>query len=1276
MVEDASLRYDAWMDLFAVRKAVGESYCDMFCRIEAARSKIVHVTPADLSSKEQFDEITLFSALNALPHDDLLCHQLTAQSNITLWQAYLTFLRTDRDANLASAESANATSVALCYRCEEPGHLAKDCPFSEQFKQLVTRIKSGTNRWGRGRGRGRGLPTGTQSNTTAAAAAPSQDSAGVSTSFPLGSDSANRWLSDTGATCCMSLCRDAFFSLAPDQHPIRLADGKLVYSEGVGVIRFQSTCGFVIVIDDVLFVPSLSVSLFSLNRFARTHRTTHSEVTDYPIRKWLNRSTGAVEFTATISPDDLAYVDWCPVRSSESVSVSITDLHARLNHLSFNSLQQLIRGKSVDGIPEHVSASDSDVFCEDCVNGKLTRAPHTKPATRAPRPLFRVFSDVHGPLTIRLRHGNFYWVTFIDDYSRFPAVYFLSHKSGVFEAFQRYKAWAENVTGHRVGTLRDDKGGEYMSGDFEAFLANAGIQREHMIRDTPQQNGVAERMNRSISKGITTLLSQSGLSRTWWEDAATHWLYGKIRLPCSATAPLTPHDLFYGRRPDLSGLHPFGCLAYVHLQKDQRPALSPHAAQCLVVGYPSDFKGWKFWDPVTHKDIVSDSAIFRESVFPFRKPSLLNASPASGDISTPPSAPLPPPVDLIPPPLLTPDVHVHRPAPAAPPLPLADLAERPRTPPAVKQLTSFFEHHPSLEALPPKRQSNARVPGALAEASTATDLGEEFAVPLVDAVECAFLTSVEMEPKTLVEALKRADADKWIDAALSEIDAHVRNGTWVLTQLPPGKRAIGSRWVFKVKRLPDGSIDKYKGRIMAQGFSQVHGIHYNEVFAPTARMAAMRTVLAIAAIEDLELETVDISTAFLNGDIDAEIYMKIPEGLEVDGEPLPGEDPKRWVVRLLKGLYGIKQGPRIWSLKLNSVLTSIGFRRTDCDYSVYVYQCDGVRIIVPIHVDDLLLASNSKPAIQRVKAELSSHFDLHDLGATTSILGIKIVRDRSRRTIALSQPGYIESILLDFSMADCNASTTPMDEGEKLSIWMSPSSPEEVAEMKRVPYRELIGKLLYLAVATRPDVSYVVGVLCRFVENLGRGHWAAAKRVLRYLKGTVNMELVYSATGSPDLFTTYTDADLSGNLDNSHSTGGFTVCVGGAATQWGSRLQPHVSLSSTESEYMTLSKVGTEVMWTRYLFEDLGYDVSRPSPLFVDNKSAIQVAKHPEHQSTMKHVHRAYHWIRDHIANNFISISHVPGDENPADIFTKPLGHLKFSKFRHMLGLRMKDVVV
>ena len=1338
LLRDASLRHEAWMQFLAMRKKVDETYVDYYRRVDAAYAKVKRITPKNQTAEQRGQELTLFQLLSGLPHDDSLRRSLTAQRDVNLEDTFAAFMRTDAGDH-ARTESANAAASGSrgCFLCDSSDHFARDCPHREAITQLVVRRNGNNNGNGRGRrGRGNGngngnsngaranaastsgtnagttadgASTNTSTSTTNAGNTPAQESAGVATLFLTSSSHlADSWLCDSGASSTMSSDRSAFRDLKPDRRAIRLADGKVVYSEGLGSIHFLSACGYIVTIDDALYVPRLAANLFAPNKFAKQHRDSISEVTEYPMRKWVNRRTGATEFTATIRSNDLAYLDWGIAPRHEAASVSIEQVHARLNHIPFPAVRQLIRDGSVDGVPDRLAGAEGhDGFCEDCVNGKLSRAPHTKPTTRAERPLYRVFSDVHGPIPIRSRRGSCYWVTFIDDYSRFPAVYFIAKKSDVFAAFRQYKAWAENVTGHRIGIFRDDKGSEYMSHDFNSFLTDAGIRREHSVRDTPQQLGVAERMNRSIAEGITTALSQSGLSRTWWEDAATHWLYAKIRLPSSATAPLTPFELFYGRKPSLTLARPFGSLAYVHLQKDQHPPLTPHAAQCIFIGYPTDYKAWRFWNPNTQREVISDSAVFRESVFPHRKPGLAGLD-RSIDLSLPLSTPIDlstpePPIipfhsapEEAPAPTLAPEpmpsstessaseqapaaprlttrLHVLPPIPPPPPSSPAsnvpDLPERPRTPPAVKRLTTHFEHHPSVApSLPPKRASRARQPGALAEASLAGP-ADDIAIPLVDAVECALSTSESIEPRSLAEALKRPDADKWVAAALAEIEAHLQNGTWELAQLPPGRRAIGSRWVFKIKRTPEGFIDKYKGRVVAQGFSQIQGIHYNEVFASTARMAAMRTVMAIAAAEDLELESVDVSTAFLNGEIDAEIYMKIPEGLEVEGDPQPGEDPKRWVVRLLKGLYGIKQGPRIWALKLHLVLLAIGFERIDCDHSVYVYQRGDVRIMVPIHVDDLLLASNSKPALQKVKAELTSHFKIHDQGPTSSILGIKVERDRVARTISLSQPGYIQSILEQFSMSDCNPTHTPMEENLKLSTRMSPDTPEERAEMKAYPYRELIGKLLYLAVATRPDIAYVVGVLCRFVENPGMDHWNAAKRVLRYLKGTADMRLVYSRWTTPDPFITYSDADLSGNPDNSRSTGGFAVCVGGGATQWGSRLQPHVSLSSTESEYTTASKVGCEVTWMRYLFEELGYDMSRPSPLLVDNKSAIQVAKHPEHQSTMKHVHRAYHWIRDQVEQRQISVSHVPGDENPADIFTKPLGRLKFTKFRAMLGL-------
>jgi len=357
----------------------------MYCRIKEARNRIVRVTPADLTSKQQFDEISLFSALHAMPQDDPLRHQLIGQKDVTLRDAYLSFMCTDRDASAASTtESANAATVVRCHHCDEVGHFAKDCPFFDQFKQLVARHKSGQgqgnhnryNRNRRGRGAANAATAGNGNHAFGDIDGHSHETAGVSLSLSRHLSSANDWMCDSGATCTMTSDHSAFSSLLPDRRPVRLADGRTIYSDGIGSIRFLSSCDFVITINDVLFVPSLASSLFSPNRFARDHRATHSEVTEYLIRKWVNRQMGAVEFTATIASNDLAYLDWKPIHSNESANVTITELHARLNHMPFPSVRQLLRNKSIAGIPSHVTISDVSDFCEDCVNGKLTRAPH------------------------------------------------------------------------------------------------------------------------------------------------------------------------------------------------------------------------------------------------------------------------------------------------------------------------------------------------------------------------------------------------------------------------------------------------------------------------------------------------------------------------------------------------------------------------------------------------------------------------------------------------------------------------------------------------------------------------------------------------------------------------------------------------------------------------------------------------------------------------------------------------------------------------------------
>jgi len=537
-------------------------------------------------------------------------------------------------------------------------------------------------------------------------------------------------------------------------------------------------------------VPDLSVNLFTANSFIRAHQNSHLEVMDYPKWRWINRQTSATKFTAMIHTSGLVYLDWRVAPQGEFANVSMEELHARLNHLPFLAICQLMHSCSVGGILDQVMDSHpSSEFCKDCINGKLTQAPHTCPVTRAEVPLQQVYSDVHGPVSTRSWWGNVYWVLFIDDYSRFPAIYFIRNKSDVFGVFKQYRAWAENVTGRKIGVLHDDKGGEYTSTKLDRYLAEVGICHEHLIRDMPQQLGVVECLNHTLDEGITTLLSQSGLSHAWWEDAALHFLYGKIRLPSSVTAPNTLYNLFYGKKGSVEHLQPFGCLAYVHLQKDQRRAFQPHALQCILVGYPADYKGWRFWDPVVRKEVISDSAVFCKSVFPHRQPGLslavpetvlhrIVSRPVDNDVESEEVA-----VDAACPPTLAPDPH-PLPAPVAVPGPclvphalllrLPDVPERPQTPPKVRGLISNFEHHLAAEPLPPKRPLRARLLGALAEdanavsgvadvssglATLAVDafdvVGDgnmspgDVCIPILNAMECVFSTTAELEPKSL-----------------------------------------------------------------------------------------------------------------------------------------------------------------------------------------------------------------------------------------------------------------------------------------------------------------------------------------------------------------------------------------------------------------------------------------------------------------------------------------------------------------------------------------------
>ena len=282
-----------------------------------------------------------------------------------------------------------------------------------------------------------------------------------------------------------------------------------------------------------------------------------------------------------------------------------------------------------------------------------------------------------------------------------------------------------------------------------------------------------------------------------------------------------------------------------------------------------------------------------------------------------------------------------------------------------------------------------------------------------------------------------------------------------------------------------------------------------------------------------------------------------------------------------------------------------------------------------------------------------------------------IQRDHSRHSLSPSQTQYIVDVLEQYSMTDCVAVSTPLDPNSKLSKEQCPTTDEEKAQMRAYPYAQLVGSLMYLAIATRPDISYAVGLLGRFSSNPGLAHWKAAKHVLRYLKGTKDIKLTYAPDPSQsELFLSYCDADHGGDRDNKRSTSGMVIKMGTGAISWGSRLQSIATLSTTEAEYVSAVSAGQEMVWLRNLLLEFGYDFSSASTLFVDNQSAISVANNPEHHGRMKHLDLRFYWLRDMVELGLIQVKHIRTDQMPADILTKPLGRLKVVEMRSMLGLR------
>ena len=1016
------------------------------------------------------------------------------------------------------------------------------------------------------------------------------------------------WIVDSGASFHVTPHKEWFSSYAVTNGSVKLGDSHQLAICGIGDIKLCMRNGTEFILKNVRHVPKLTKSLMSVGQLDDLGYNIVFHAGSWLVKKGNLVILKGQKFGSLYS----LYVSSVKEHSIYVAELPSTELwHSRLGHMSQKGMKILQRSG-------YIPVLDYSEFslCEHCIYGKHTRLTSRPLDKELGSPLDLVHSDLCGPMPVKSLGGASYFLTFIDDSTRKVWVYLLKNKSDTFDAFKKFLAMVENQSGRKLKTLRTDNGGEYVSSEFKNFCSQKGIARQYTTPYTPAQNGVAERMNRTIQERVTSMLSTAHLPQEFWGEAVMTAIYIINRSPSTPLHFKIPSELWSGKKPNYDRLRVFGCEAYSHVPKELRHKLDPKSHKCIFIGYGVDGEmGYRLWHPESHKVIRSSQVIFHESKM--HKQAI-------------------------------PEVEYRRVRFEDVPFSSrAQNADNSGIPTTTTQITITLEQTESSNQALRRSTRESRAP-------------ERFQPGLdyILVTDCG-------EPTCYEEAIQLDDSAKWELAMQSEYHSILANDTWELTPLPEGKQALPCKWVYKKKFTAEDPEPKYKARLVAKGFKQKQGVDFDEIFSPVVKMTTLRLVLGLVASEDMELIQMDVKTAFLHGDLDEDVYMKQPAGFEEKPDPTKGE----LVCKLKKALYGLRQGSRQWYIKFDTYIQSQGYVRSQEDHCLYTKKLnDGSLIILVLYVDDMLIAGKSKDEITMLKNALSKQFAMKDLGDAHHFLGIRIKRDRKRGILELCQEEYIHKVLQRFNMQGGKSLSTPMEAYLKLGKNDCPKSDSEKAEMAKVPYSSVVGSLMYAMVSTRPDIAYAVGVVSRYMANPGKRHWQAVKHILRYLKGTASKCLRF---GNSELsIDGYTDSDYAGCVDTRRSTSGYVFLFAGAAVSWRSCLQRCTSSSTTEAEYVAISSacVGSkEAVWLSRLVGDLG--IHQVPVLHCDSQSAIALAKNPVFHSKTKHIDVRYHVIRDILASKRIDLVKVHTDDNPADAMTKSLSLERFAHCIELMGV-------
>ena len=1040
----------------------------------------------------------------------------------------------------------------------------------------------------------------------------------------------------------------------PENHHIKFADGRKPDGivQGMGNVKqiLHDSHGesYPVNMTDSLFIPSFEQPIMSVWKAVNSGNSVHFT----PQGSYVQNSQGKV--FDIVEKNKLYYLPRSSitnvnaVKNESKASYDLRTWHNIMGHLNLEHLKQL--ESSVKGM--HIK-DKTNFDCSTCTLSKMTQFRNKSLNPKATKILEVVHTDIVGPITPASKDGFRYGLSFIDDYSGYIYVYLLKQKSDSIKAMKKFLA--DTAPYGKVKILRCDNGTEYTNSQFRTLLIDNQIKQEFSSPYSPHHNGTAERSHRTVYEMARALLIESKLPQTMWHYAVKTAVH--IRDRCySPRLKKTLVEIYTGSKPNLAKMQLFGvkCYAYDHSHTSK---FEPKCIEGKFVGYDSESPSYLIWFP--NKGSIRKCRLVKF----FNENSYVGPELITPDVPNPQIPLQSPPTGTTAPGVVsspTRETSVRaKPAVMPQPQPVSKIP-RPITQPVIKQ--------PLLESAIQQQVSDSSTPEHQA---ASTDMRQhpqrERSKPqylsdyVTNVTEESFIYSCNKVshisvPISYDQAIQSPQSEKWKLAMDDEMNSLHENETYELAPLPEGRTPVGGRWVYQVKTLPNGD-DKYKARYVAKGFSQIKDVNYFETFSPTARMSTLRTLINISVNKNYHIHQMDVKTAFLNAEIDTEIYVDQPEGYRQTDC-----NNSKLYCKLKKSLYGLKQSSRLWNKKLHDSLIEQGFSQSKSDYCLYTKIQNNSVLYVLIWVDDLIICASDDILLQNFKQCMSQKFKMTDLGSLNWFLGISFIQKDS--SISMHQSIYIHKILSKFNMSDCNPCNLPCD-----SSFSNISAHNSNDLCDSTLYREIVGSLIYLMICTRPDLSFVVTKLSQFMSKPTNALLSIAKNVLRYLKGTIDYELTFSKQNSPMHLLGYCDSDWGSSEDRKSITGYcFMLNDSGPMISWKCKKQPIVALSSCEAEYISMTHAIQEGLFLRQLLYDLLH-INFKVYLGVDNQGSIMLAQNPVNHQRSKHIDIRYHFIRDEIQKGIIDLFYVNTTCNPADMFTKPANLKKLQIFSYITGI-------